>query len=171
MGKIKVGINGYGRIARCILRSLEMRDTDIEIVGINVHSADTERMAYQFKYDSVFGRFLGDVETTEDALIINGKTIKVLSGNSPGNRIQSIPLFIARQMPALRAYRLGFRPCVQAAIDDTKEIIVIVAEAVVRSVIQVFRHPHLITDLHFFIEGVIAKIQEGRVQFNNVKRR
>ena len=83
MGKIKVGINGHGRIARCILRSLEMRDTDIEVVGINVHSADTERMAYQFKYDSVFGRFLGDVETTEDALIINGKTIKVLSGNSP----------------------------------------------------------------------------------------
>ena len=44
---VKVGINGFGRIARVILRSLEMRDTDIEIVGINLHHADFKRMAYQ----------------------------------------------------------------------------------------------------------------------------
>ena len=43
--KIKVGINGFGRIARVILRSLEMRDTDIEICGVNLHNADFKRMA------------------------------------------------------------------------------------------------------------------------------
>ena len=83
MGKIKVGINGYGRIARCILRIVEMRETNIEVVGINVHSADTARMAYQFKYDSVFGRFMGEIEALDDALVINGNEIKIFSGHSP----------------------------------------------------------------------------------------
>ena len=85
MGKYKVGINGFGRIARIILRSLELRDTDIEIVGINLHNANFERMAYQVEYDSVFGRFDGKVEATETGIRINGKDIKVFSEDDPAD--------------------------------------------------------------------------------------
>ena len=85
MGKIKVGINGFGRIARVILRSLELRDTDIEICGINIHNADLKRMAYQVEYDSVFGRFQGKVEATETGIRINGKDIKVFSEDDPAD--------------------------------------------------------------------------------------
>ena len=82
---VKVGINGFGRIARVILRSLEERDTDIEICGINVRNADLKRMAYMMEYDSVFARFRGEVSCTEDELIINGKHIKVFSESDPAN--------------------------------------------------------------------------------------
>ena len=85
MGKYKVGINGFGRIARIILRSLELRDTDMEIVGINLHNANFERMAYQVEYDSVFGRFDGKVEATETGIRINGKDIKVFSEDDPAD--------------------------------------------------------------------------------------
>ena len=83
--KIKVGINGFGRIARIIIRSLEMRDTDIEIVGVNLHHADFKRMAYQVEYDSVFGRFQGDVEAIDTGIRINGKDIKVFSEDDPAD--------------------------------------------------------------------------------------
>ena len=66
--KIKVGINGFGRIARIIIRSLEMRETDIEVVAVNLHHADFKRMAYQIEYDSVFGRFMGEVKATDDGI-------------------------------------------------------------------------------------------------------
>ncbi|HAD20096.1 MAG: type I glyceraldehyde-3-phosphate dehydrogenase [Lachnospiraceae bacterium] len=87
MGTIKVGINGFGRIARVILRSLEERsDTaDIEICGINIHNADFKRMAYQVEYDSVFGRFQGDVEATDTGIRINGKDIRVFSEDDPAD--------------------------------------------------------------------------------------
>lgn len=84
-GKIKVGINGFGRIARVIIRSLEMRDTDIEVVAVNLHHADFKRMAYQVEYDSVFGRFMGDVEATDDGIRINGKDIHVFSEDDPAD--------------------------------------------------------------------------------------
>lgn len=80
---IKVGINGFGRIGRVILRILEERETDIEVVGINLHNASLERMAYLFEYDSVFGRFKGKIRAEGDCLIINGKKIKVFSEDNP----------------------------------------------------------------------------------------
>ena len=80
---IKVGINGFGRIARVIMRILEERDTDIEVCAINLRNADVERMAYQMEYDSVFGRFQGRVRTEGDHLVINGKHIKVFSESEP----------------------------------------------------------------------------------------
>lgn len=82
---IKVGINGFGRIARVVLRSLEERHTDIVVCGINVRNADYKRMAYLFEYDSVFGRFKGEVEATDIGIKINGKEIKVFSENDPEN--------------------------------------------------------------------------------------
>ncbi len=83
--KIKVGINGFGRIARIIIRSLELRDTDIEVVAVNLHHADNKRMAYQLEYDSVFGRFTGKVEATDDGIRINGKDIHVFSEDDPAD--------------------------------------------------------------------------------------
>jgi len=80
---VKVGINGYGRIARVILRILEERDTDIEVCAINLRNADIKRMAYQMEYDSVFGRFRGRVRATDTELVINGKKMKVFSEEDP----------------------------------------------------------------------------------------
>lgn len=80
---VKVGINGFGRIARVIMRILEERDTDIEVVGINLRNADINRMAYQMEYDSVFGRFKGKVRAEEGFLVVNGKYIKVFSESDP----------------------------------------------------------------------------------------
>ncbi len=80
---VKVGINGFGRIARVIMRILEERDTDIEVCAINLRSADIKRMAYQMEYDSVFGRFKGRVRATDTELVVNGKKIKVFSEDDP----------------------------------------------------------------------------------------
>ena len=82
---INVGINGFGRIARVIMRILETRDTDIEVCAINLRNADIKRMAYQMEYDSVFGRFAGRVRATDNELVINGKKIRVFSEDDPAN--------------------------------------------------------------------------------------
>jgi glyceraldehyde 3-phosphate dehydrogenase len=82
---IKLGINGFGRIARLLLRDYFSRNdlADVEISAINYRNADIARMAYALKYDSVFGRFNGTVEACEDGLKINGTFIKVLTEEDP----------------------------------------------------------------------------------------
>ena len=82
---IKLGINGFGRIGRVVLRSLQERNTNVEVCGINIHSADTARMAYQFEYDSVFGRFPGDVRAEENGIVVNDKFIRVFSEDDPAD--------------------------------------------------------------------------------------
>ena len=82
---VNVGINGFGRIARVMLRSLGYRKDDVNICAINVRNADFKRMAYLFEYDSVFGRFQGEVEATDDGIMINGRRIKVFSESDPAN--------------------------------------------------------------------------------------
>jgi len=72
---IKVGINGFGRIGRCVARIISQRD-DIELVAIN-DTSDIELTKYLFKYDSVHREFQGEVDIKEDNLVINGKEIKV----------------------------------------------------------------------------------------------
>ena len=61
MASVKVGINGFGRIARVVLRSLESRETSLQVCAINVRNANLDRMVYMLKYDTVFGRFQGEV--------------------------------------------------------------------------------------------------------------
>ncbi|GAA0116330.1 type I glyceraldehyde-3-phosphate dehydrogenase [Clostridium senegalense] len=74
---INVGINGFGRIGRTFLRiASENPDNNFNIVSINAR-ADVETLAHLFVYDSCFGTFKGDVKTTKDSLIINGKEIKI----------------------------------------------------------------------------------------------
>jgi len=80
---VRVGINGFGRIGRNVLRAATMaKQTDIEFVGVN-DITDTKTLAHLLKYDSVHGRFPGTVEAKSDALIVNGKTIKVSAIKEP----------------------------------------------------------------------------------------
>ena len=80
---VRVGINGFGRIGRNVLRAATMaKQTDIEFVGVN-DITDTKTLAHLLKYDSVHGRFPGTVEAKTDALIVNGKTIKVSAIKEP----------------------------------------------------------------------------------------
>lgn len=81
---VKVGISGFGRIGRDVLRaSLERKDLGFEVVAINNGSGDTEQIAHLFKYDSLYGIFDGEVEAKEDSISINGKEIKVVVHKNP----------------------------------------------------------------------------------------
>ncbi|HMU61121.1 MAG TPA: type I glyceraldehyde-3-phosphate dehydrogenase [Gemmatimonadales bacterium] len=80
---VKVGINGFGRIGRNVVRAAKaMGATDIDFVAVN-DLTDTRTLAHLLKYDSVHGRFSGTVEAREGALVVNGDTIKVLSEKDP----------------------------------------------------------------------------------------
>jgi len=81
MAKIKVGINGFGRIGRLVFRAAVNRP-DIEIVGIN-DLIDVEYMAYMLKYDSTHGIFKGTVEAKDGKLIVNGHPIRVTAEKDP----------------------------------------------------------------------------------------
>lgn len=78
---IKVGINGFGRIGRMVFRASVARD-DIEVVAIN-DLLDVDYLAYMLKYDSVHGRFQGEVDVKDGALIVNGKQIRVTAETDP----------------------------------------------------------------------------------------
>ncbi len=80
---IKIGINGFGRIGRLILRIATQRD-NIQVVGIN-DLLDVDYLAYMLKYDSVHGRFDGKVDVEDGKLIVNGKVIRVTSERNPEN--------------------------------------------------------------------------------------
>lgn len=83
MSKIKVGINGFGRIGRLAFRAAQLRN-DIEIVGIN-DLIDVEYMSYMLRYDTVHGRFNGTVEVKDGKLVVNGKAIRVTAEKDPAN--------------------------------------------------------------------------------------
>ena len=80
---IKVGINGFGRIGRNILRIGLKRD-GIEFVGINDIS-DSKTLAHLFKYDSIFGNFKGDVTSENGHILIDGKPVRVFSERNPAD--------------------------------------------------------------------------------------
>ena len=80
---LKVGINGFGRIGRLVFRA-GTENPNIEFVGIN-DLFPPSSLAYLLKYDSVHGKFDGTVEHTDDALIVNGKTIPVSAERDPAN--------------------------------------------------------------------------------------
>jgi glyceraldehyde 3-phosphate dehydrogenase len=80
---IKVGINGFGRIGRLVARAILQRGDDVELVAINDPFISGEYMAYMFKYDTIHGRFKGEVTATEHELIVNGKKIKTFACKDP----------------------------------------------------------------------------------------
>ncbi|MGD8424626.1 MAG: type I glyceraldehyde-3-phosphate dehydrogenase [Gammaproteobacteria bacterium] len=81
---VKVGINGYGRIGRCIVRALheQGRTGEIDIVAIN-DLGDAETNAHLTRYDSVHGKFSGSVEIDGDSIVVNGDRMKVLAERDP----------------------------------------------------------------------------------------
>ena len=113
MSKIKVGINGFGRIGRLAFRAAQMRD-DIQIVGIN-DLIDVEYMAYMLRYDSVHGQFKGSIEIKDGNLIVNGTSIRVSAERNPADLkwnevgaeyvIESTGLFLTKETaePHLKA--------------------------------------------------------------------
>jgi glyceraldehyde 3-phosphate dehydrogenase len=81
---IKVGINGFGRIGRNVLRSAVQNFSDIEIVGIN-DLLEPDYLAYMLQYDSVHGRFEGKIAVEGNTLIVNGKKIRLTQEKDPAN--------------------------------------------------------------------------------------
>lgn len=106
---VKIGINGFGRIGRNVFRAALGR-TDVEIVAVN-DLTNTKTLAHLLKYDSTHGRLNATVEATEDALIVNGRRIKVFAERDPGALpwaeygvdivVESTGLFTAREKAEL----------------------------------------------------------------------
>ena len=83
MSKIKIGINGFGRIGRLVFRAA-MTKNDVEVVGIN-DLITVDYMAYMLRYDSIHGQFTGSIEVKDGNLVVNGKSIRVTSEKDPAN--------------------------------------------------------------------------------------
>ncbi len=81
---IKIGINGFGRIGRNVLRSALQNFSDIEVVGIN-DLLEPHYLAYMLQYDSVHGRFKGEVSVEGNTLVVNGKKIRLTQERDPAN--------------------------------------------------------------------------------------
>ncbi len=82
---IKIGINGFGRIGRNVFKVLvDKYKDDIEVVGIN-DLTDPKTLAHLLKYDSLYGKFNGTVESTENSIIVNGKEIRIFAERDPKN--------------------------------------------------------------------------------------
>ncbi len=103
---IKVGINGFGRIGRMVLRAAVQNFSDIEVVAIN-DLLEPDYLAYMLKYDSVHGRFKGTVEVDGTNLIVNGKKIRLTAIKNPAELkwnevgadivIESTGLFLSKE--------------------------------------------------------------------------
>ena len=83
MSKIKVGINGFGRIGRLVFRAAMAKD-NVEIVGIN-DLISVDYMAYMLRYDTMHGQFKGSIEVKDGALVVNGHSIRVPAEKDPAN--------------------------------------------------------------------------------------
>ena len=81
MTKVKIGINGFGRIGRLVFRAAIKRD-DIQVVGIN-DLLNVEHLAYLLKYDSVHDRFDGEIEVKDGHLVVNGEVVRVTAERDP----------------------------------------------------------------------------------------
>ncbi|MEE3330004.1 MAG: type I glyceraldehyde-3-phosphate dehydrogenase [Myxococcota bacterium] len=129
---VQIGINGFGRIGRIVFRAT--LDKDIEVVGINdLTSAAT--LAHLLKYDSVHGQFPGTVEVDGDNLIVNGKTIPVLSERDPASLpwgklgaqivVESTGIFTAREKAAKHLEGGAERVIISAPSGDPDETFVL----------------------------------------------
>jgi glyceraldehyde 3-phosphate dehydrogenase len=79
---VRAGINGFGRIGRNVFRAAHAKGADIDWVGVN-DITDTSTLAHLLKYDSILGPFPGDVEATEDGILVDGKKLKVFAEKDP----------------------------------------------------------------------------------------
>ena len=81
---LRAGINGFGRIGRNVFRAAHARGADIDWVGVN-DLTDPETLAHLLKYDSILGPFQGEVEYTDDSLIVDGDELKVFAERDPAD--------------------------------------------------------------------------------------
>jgi glyceraldehyde 3-phosphate dehydrogenase len=81
---VKVGINGFGRIGRNVMRAAYARGAEVDWVGVN-DITDTKTLAHLFKWDSILGPFPGEVEATDSGIEIDGKELRVFSERDPGD--------------------------------------------------------------------------------------
>jgi glyceraldehyde 3-phosphate dehydrogenase len=126
---IKIGINGFGRIGRMVLRAAVQNFQDIKIVGIN-DLLEPEYLAYMLKFDSVHGRFKGEVSVDGHTLVVNGKKIRLTALKDPAELkwgevgadivIESTGLFLTKET-AQKHIDAGARKVIMSAPskDDT----------------------------------------------------
>jgi glyceraldehyde 3-phosphate dehydrogenase len=126
---IKVGINGFGRIGRMVFRAVAQDFRDIEVVAIN-DLLEPDYLAYMLRYDSVHGRFKGDISVDNNTLIVNGKKIRLTAERDPANLkwnevgadlvIESTGLFLTKET-CQKHLDAGAKKVVQSAPskDDT----------------------------------------------------
>ena len=81
---VRVGINGFGRIGRQSLKALIERTPEVEVVAVN-DLVDVTTNALLFKHDSTYGAYPGEVSHTDDSIVIDGKTVKVLQVTDPAH--------------------------------------------------------------------------------------
>src|ERR671921_64104 len=81
---LKAGINGFGRIGRNVFRAAHARGEDIDWVGVN-DITDTETLAHLLRFDSILGPFPGEVEATENGLVVDGEELRVFAERDPGD--------------------------------------------------------------------------------------
>jgi glyceraldehyde 3-phosphate dehydrogenase len=82
MAKVRVGINGFGRIGRNLFRAAHEAGAELEFLAVN-DLTDSKTLAHLLKYDSILGRFPGEVRATDDGIVVDGTEIKVLSERDP----------------------------------------------------------------------------------------
>ena len=88
---VRVGINGFGRIGRNLLRAC-LNESGLDFVAIN-DITDAATLAHLLRYDSVHGRLAAEVKAEKDALIVNGNRIQVLQERDPGEKWGQVFLF------------------------------------------------------------------------------
>ena len=81
---IKIGINGFGRIGRMTFRAIARDFPELEVVAIN-DLLEPDYLAYMLKYDSVHGRFAGEIKVDGSNLVVNGKKIRLTAEKDPAN--------------------------------------------------------------------------------------
>lgn len=84
MSKIKIGINGFGRIGRLVFRAAVAKADQVEVVGIN-DLISVDYMAYMLRYDTIHGQFKGTIDVKDGNLVVNGKSIRVTAEKDPAN--------------------------------------------------------------------------------------
>lgn len=106
-GKVKVGINGFGRIGRLVLRAA-MQHPEIEVVAINDPFCDPEYAAYMLKYDTVHGQYEGTIKGSKDGVLeVDGKKIAFHACRNPGLHIMvlSRDLSAREKLPPSQVFR------------------------------------------------------------------
>ncbi len=147
---VKVGINGFGRIGRLVFRAMMARGGEFDVVAVN-DLADPKHLAILLKYDTVHGRFDGDVQAGEGCLIVNGKTIKILAERDPGKlpwkdlgvevAIESTGFFTSREGGGKKGGAVGFIEHIKAGAK--KVIISAPAKDPDRTIVMGINHDQL----------------------------